>query len=138
MPCGRCATPGRDRCCGTGAKCETVQRIGRAVRGIQDPCVTNVDIALPVSDIAMAIDGPAQRLSSYGDEPSRAPLSVLLTDFLRTCFGVGLGLAAILLPAMVWRDMEALYAQFGAPVILVMFAPLAILVRTYGPRDGDD
>ncbi len=118
--------------------CETVQRIGHAVRGIQDPCATNVDIALRVSDIAMAIDGPAPRLSSYGDEPSRAPLSVLLSDFLRTCFGVGLGLAAILLPAMVWRDMEALYAEFGAPVILVMFAPLAILVRTYGPRDGND
>lgn len=112
--------------------------MGRAVRGIQVPCATNADIALPVSDIAMAINGPAQRLTSYGDEPSRTPLSVLLTDVLRTCFGVGLGLAAILLPAMVWRDMEALYAQFGAPVILVMFAPLAILVRTYGPGDGDD
>lgn len=86
----------------------------------------------------MAFDGPAQRLSSYGDEPSRIPLAVLLADFLRTCFGVGLGLAAILLPAMVWRDMEALYAQFGAPAVLVVFAPLAILVRTYGHRDGDD
>ncbi len=86
----------------------------------------------------MAIDGPARRLSSCGDEPSRTPLPVLLTDLLRTCFGVALGLAAILLPAMVWRDMEGLYARFGAPVILVMFAPLAILVGTYRRSDGDD
>jgi len=105
------------------------------IRGIYAPCARNVDIA--VRSIVMAIDGPAQRLSSCGDEPSRAPLSVLLTDLLRTCFGMGLGLVAILLPAMVWRDMEALYAQFGAPVVLVMFAPLAILVRTYGRKDGD-
>ncbi len=86
----------------------------------------------------MAVDEPVQRLSSYGDEPSRTSLPVLLTDLLRTCFGMGLGLSAILLPAMVWRDMEALYAQFGVPVVLVIFAPLAILVRTYGRKEGDD
>lgn len=61
-----------------------------------------------------------------------------LVDFCRSAFGVVLGLTAILLPAMVWRDMEALYAEFGAPIVLVMFAPLAILVRTYGRTDADD
>jgi hypothetical protein len=112
--------------------------MAHGIRVIHAPCARNVDITLTVRVIAMAVDGPAQRLSSYGDEPSRTPLSVLLPDLLRTCFGMGLGLAAILLPAMVWRDMEALYAQFGAPVVLVVFAPLAILVRTYGRRDGGD
>ncbi len=85
----------------------------------------------------MAIDRPVDHLPSPGDPPSRTPLIVLLTDLCRTCFGVGLGLTAILLPAMVWRDMEALYAQFGAPIMLVMFAPLAILVGTYGRGDDD-
>jgi hypothetical protein len=86
----------------------------------------------------MAIDGPIDRTTARGDRPWRIPASIRFIDFCRTAFGVALGLTAILLPAMVWRDMEALYAEFGAPVVFVMFAPLAILVRTYGRTDEDD
>lgn len=86
----------------------------------------------------MAINGSIDRLTDHGDAPSRTPLTVLLANLLRSGLGLGLGLAAILLPAMVWRDMEALYSQYGAPAVLAMFAPLAILVRTYGRRDSDD
>lgn len=86
----------------------------------------------------MAIDGSIDRPDPRGEQPWHAPLSARFVDFCRSAFGVALGLTAILLPAMVWRDMEALYAEFGAPVVLVMFAPLAILVRTYGRTDEDD
>lgn len=86
----------------------------------------------------MAINGTIERLTVSREEPSRAPLAVLIVDFCRAGFGLALGLAAILLPAMVWRDMEAFYSQYGAPALLVMFAPLAILVRTYGRKDGND
>jgi hypothetical protein len=86
----------------------------------------------------MAIDGSIDRPDPRGDKPWHIPLSAQFVDFCRSAFGMVLGLAAILLPAMVWSDMEALYAEFGAPVVLVMFAPLAILVRTYGRTDEDD
>lgn len=86
----------------------------------------------------MAIDGSIDRADTRGDKPWHIPLRGPFVDFCRSAFGVVLGLTAILLPAMVWRDMEALYAEFGAPVVLVVFAPLAILVRTYGRTDEDD
>lgn len=86
----------------------------------------------------MAVDRYIARAGHAGEEPRQTSLLAVITDLARAISGVALGLAAILLPAVIWQNIESLYASFGAPVFVVMLAPIAILVRTYGRPDDAD
>lgn len=75
---------------------------------------------------------------STGSGGAITPSASRLVNLLRALSGLALGIGAVLLPAFLCRNFEFLYAEYGAPVVLLACAPIAILVHTYGGQDEPD
>ncbi len=93
--------------------------------------------ALWAAFVAMAIPGSFEAIRLLGERAQQSLYRSPLLQASRAVFGVLLGLAAVLLPAALWRNIEPLYAHYGIAVFLVALAPLLALILLYG-RDSAD